>query len=329
MKRGKISESTLKRSVLRPLSSGKEGILLAPTMAQDAAAVGIGEMETAFYASDLASVQWPKNRDALTFAMIRACNNIRVSGGIPSGVLITLLLPANMEEPKLKEIMIVLKTAAEDLSIRILGGHTQVSEEDSDSHVICSVTVVGASKKPVRNARLMPGMDLVMTRYCAMEAMVGLVKQNREKLLRRLSAGYLDQALKAEAFCSIAGDMEVIGECKAEDLPMHDLSRGGVFGALWEFLEQEKLGMEADLRKIPILQETVEICEVLGKNPYILPSAGSILIGCEDGEELCERLMSKGVPAAVIGTVTKGPARVLKNGEEIRYLDRPDYTQEV
>jgi len=76
----------------------------------------------------------------------------------------------------------------------------------------------------------------------------------------------------------------------------------------------------ADLRKIPIRQETVEICEVFDINPYMLISSGSMLIGCANGNLLVERLAEKGIPAAVIGRATEGKGRIVVNGEDTRYL---------
>ena len=43
---------------------------------------------------------------------------------------------------------------------------------------------------------------------------------------------------------------------------MHDVTEGGIFGALWEMAEASGVGLEIDLKKIPIRQETVEVCEV-------------------------------------------------------------------
>ena len=42
---------------------------------------------------------------------------------------------------------------------------------------------------------------------------------------------------------------------------MHDVTTGGIFGALWELAEASGVGLEIELKKIPIRQETVEICE--------------------------------------------------------------------
>ena len=50
---------------------------------------------------------------------------------------------------------------------------------------------------------------------------------------------------------------------------MHDVTEGGIFGALWEMAEASGVGLEIDLKKIPIRQETVEVCEFFGVNPYL------------------------------------------------------------
>ena len=49
---------------------------------------------------------------------------------------------------------------------------------------------------------------------------------------------------------------------------MHDITEGGVFGAFWEMASGAGVGLEVDLKKIPIRQETVEICNYFGVNPY-------------------------------------------------------------
>ena len=104
---------------------------------------------------------------------------------------------------------------------------------------------------------------------------------------------------------------------------LHDLSQGGVFGALWELAEGSGLGLTADLKKIPIRQETVEVCEVCGVNPYEMRSGGSLLMTAQDGMALVEALEKEGIPAAVIGKLTDSRDRMIVHGEEIRYLDRP------
>ena len=104
---------------------------------------------------------------------------------------------------------------------------------------------------------------------------------------------------------------------------VHDLSQGGVFGALWEMADRAGTGLEVDLKKIPVKQETIEICEYFDVNPYELYSAGSLLIGTDHGEALMRELSRRSIPAVIIGRVTEDAGRVIRNGEDVRYLDRP------
>lgn len=104
---------------------------------------------------------------------------------------------------------------------------------------------------------------------------------------------------------------------------MHDITEGGVFGALWELAESSGVGLEIDLKRIPIRQETVEICEFFGLNPYQLISSGSLLMVSDDGFGLVRSLEERQIPAAVIGRVCDGNDRIVINGEERRFLEPP------
>ena len=105
---------------------------------------------------------------------------------------------------------------------------------------------------------------------------------------------------------------------------MHDIHRGAVFfGAFWEMASGAGVGLEVDLKKIPIRQETVEICNYFGVNPYQIMSSGSMMIAADDGHELVRKLEQAGIHAAVVGRTNSGNDRILRNGEDVRYLDKP------
>lgn len=86
------------------------------------------------------------------------------------------------------------------------------------------------------------------------------------------------------------------------------------------------VGLSIDLKKIPVKQETIEICEFFDLNPYELLSGGSLLIAASDGEELVEGLKETGVSAAVIGKTTGSNDKIIRNKEEVRFLEptKPD-----
>ena len=104
---------------------------------------------------------------------------------------------------------------------------------------------------------------------------------------------------------------------------MHDITEGGVFGALWEVAQASGTGLSIELKEIPVRQETVEICEFFGISPYELVSSGSMLITSPKGHYIVRALKKEGINAAVVGKVTEGNDRILVNGDEIRYLEPP------
>ena len=104
---------------------------------------------------------------------------------------------------------------------------------------------------------------------------------------------------------------------------MHDASEGGIMAALWELADSSGVGLTIELRKLPIRQETVEICEFCNVNPYELMSGGCLVMTADDGDSLVEALEKDGIVAVVVGKITDSNDRIILNEDEKRYLDKP------
>ena len=87
------------------------------------------------------------------------------------------------------------------------------------------------------------------------------------------------------------------------------------------FIKDVGVRQEIDLKKIPICQETVEICEYFDVNPYQLKGDGALLFLCHNSAAAIKILKEAGIPAAVIGKITDSNDRVLINEEETRFLE--------
>ncbi len=70
---------------------------------------------------------------------------------------------------------------------------------------------------------------------------------------------------------------------KSGGCTMHDASEGGIFAGLWEMAEGAGVGLTIDMKKLPLRQETVEVCEYCNVNPYELRSGGSLIIASPEG----------------------------------------------
>lgn len=165
-----------------------------------------------------------------------------------------------------------------------------------------------------------PGQDVVLSKWIGLEGTAILARRNREKLLARYPSHLVEEAAGFDRYLSVV--TEAAAAVKSGVCAMHDVSEGGIFGALRELAEKAGVGLTIDVKKLPLRQETVEVCECCRANPYELLSGGCLLMTAEDGPGLAAALKAEGIPATVVGKVTAGRERILVNGGEVRYLDR-------
>ena len=166
---------------------------------------------------------------------------------------------------------------------------------------------------------------LPICKWIGLEGTSRLAVKYREKLCTRYPARMIDEAAAYDKYLSVIP--EAATAVKSGVCGMHDVSRGGIFGALWELAQRAGVGLEIDLKKIPVKQETIEICEFFELNPYELLSGGCLIMVTESGQILEDALKREGIPAAVIGRTTDGNGRLIYNEDEKRYLDRPKMDQ--
>lgn len=322
MEIGKVPENILKRSVFKKLTVKRPEVLVHAGVGEDCAA--LAPTEDALVLSTDPITGTAKDIGKLAFHI--TANDIASSGAELVGMLLTIIFSPDSTEIELKEIMKDVTELAAQYQVEILGGHTEVSA--AVNQTLVSVTGVGriAPEKMVTTGGLKPGQDLVVSKWIGLEGTAILATEKEEKLLAELPSEIVETAKGFGKLLSVIPDSRVAMEIGVS--AMHDVTEGGIFGALWEMAAASDVGLEVDLKKIPIRQETIEVCEVFDINPYMLMSSGAMLIGTDHGSQLVEALKRTGIHASVIGRATEGNDRVILNGEERRFLE-PSKTDEL
>lgn len=318
MRPGKFSESVLKRSVLKQIKTKREEVITGAGVGSDCSFFVFGEEEGCLLS---ASSVIAKAAEDLYYGIIAAVNNVAAAGGEPVGVLVSSFYPDKILESVVQQYSAEAERACRVLGIQIAGGNTLITA--AVTFPVFSISVVGqkriSEEKDFRTYE--GGEEILLTKWIGLAGTAILAKKQEEVLARRLPHHLIQTAKEFQEEISVLKEGRIGAGLKVKG--MHDVSRGGILAALWELVEETGLGLEADLKKIPIRQETVEICELLEVNPYELYGAGSLLIVTKDGSAILEELERVQIPAVRIGRITKDKARVLWNGEEKRFLDRP------
>lgn len=334
MNSGKVPVNVLKRSVLRQLKNKRSEIANSAGLGADCAIFepfSEGQLVTCVQEgvvelcceNDLAEAE---REDPSVMPMLRffqkCANNLATAGAEPVAAELVIFLPENVEEPELKALMSEAEGIAAELNIQIIGGQTRVSS--AVRQPLATVTgygirKTGAVQMDVR--KKLAGQDIIITKWIGLEGTADLAARNQEGLLTRYPAYLVEEAAAFDRYYSILP--EAATAVKSGGCTMHDASEGGIFAGLWEMAEGAGVGLTIDMKKLPLRQETVEVCEFCNVNPYELRSGGSLIIASPEGTTVVEALAAEGIPAVIVGRFTDSNERLILNEDEVRYMDRP------
>lgn len=162
-----------------------------------------------------------------------------------------------------------------------------------------------------------PGQDLVIAGYAGQEGASRIIREKRKELLEHFSAAFLEIQEDIRLSSSLE-DWKRFGVTECEPA-----GEGGILNALWNLSGAYDVGIGFWLRRIPVRQQTVEICEYYDLNPYRLLSGSCMLLVCGNGSQAVRHMRQEGIPAEVIGVVNRGIKREIFNGEGQGFLERP------
>ena len=318
MKIGKVSQTVLKRSILKPLQFKREEALLEPSVEEMCFGIECKDGEQALMSG---VTLYGNEKDLGVFALAQVMNDLATRGAKPVGVSVHIVLPPHAYESRLKTMMEYVEQAGSTFSVQIMNAKAEVSPVVNQAMVHMHGVGVLKREDLLQSRRGRPQQDIVLLKWIGLEGTFRAMRVKREELEGRFVPSFLKQTEQLEPEIFSVREIEMAKEHGAS--AMQQITGGGILTTLWEMAEASDVGLEVDLKAMTIRQETVEICEYCHLNPYQLTSAGSVLIFTERGEELVERYREMSIQASLLGKTTKEKARVILGGEEKRFLDRP------
>ena len=315
---GKITENALKRSVLKEISLNRDICVISPNVGEDASVLKINAAEELAVTTDVVSISCCNVGEVL---VTKGVNNLSVQGAEPICINLSVLLPIDEDEKTLKKIIRDAEKTAKRYRVQISGGHTEIT--GAVNNPVVTGTTIGKikDKGPIITGGVKPGNDIILTKWVGLEGTALIVNEKKNELYKLFPASFIETAALFGEYTCVKEEADIAYDYGVN--AMKDVSSGGIFGTLWEMAEASNVGLDIDLMSIPIRQETIEICEVYGVNPYQLLSGGSLILACDNGDELIEKMKEVGIPAVKIGTANSSSNRLIHNDDEIRFLDMP------
>ncbi|MFI3228533.1 MAG: AIR synthase family protein [Bacillota bacterium] len=305
MRVGKLLNNELIKEVLSKVTHFRPEVVVGAGLGEDCASLSTDKIILISTDPITAEVA-----DIGSLAITVATNDIYASGGVPMALSLTILMPTSATAEQVGEIMECANAKAVEIGAEIIGGHTEFT--DAVVRPVVTVTALGIAENHLQTTNLVVGDSIIITKHIALEGTAILATQYENMLKDVLTEQELLFAKGLSKKTSIAKDARIATSCKART--MHDITEGGIYGALAEICQSSSLGAEISVDSIPKLDISQKICNHLGINIYGLISSGSLLITTPDPDAIIAKCKNEDINATVIGKIvaTKG-AYALQN----------------
>ena len=235
-------------------------------------------------------------------------NDIACTGGVPRWFLPTILLPPNIDENEIRAIFSDIAMACGELGVSVVGGHTEVSV--GIPRPIVAGTMLGeldSSANLISSSGAQDGDGIIVTTGLAIEGTAILAREFAADLSR---LGVNDDDIASAADYLGKPGISVVSAaralCDSVDVhSMHDVTEGGVITALREVAIGSDVGLVVEAESMPILPESVTICQVLGIDPLGLLGSGALVatLSSSDVPRALRALDATGITGWEIGQI--------------------------
>jgi hydrogenase maturation factor len=327
---GKLPADILDR-LLKLYTSTQHGVVVGPSIGEDAAAVDRGDSFLLLKTDPITFV----TEDIGTYALFINANDIATMGGVPKWFLATILLPEKQATEDLVErIFHQLSSACKKTDISFCGGHTEITVGIDRPVVIGMMIGEVAKNNLITTKGAMAGDDLIMTKAIAIEGTSIIARERGDALTGVFGERFVNTC---RGFTDVPGISVLrdaqIATAHGEIHSMHDPTEGGLATGLSEIATAAGVGLIVEEECIPVFPECKTLCSHYGLDPLGLIASGSLLLAMNprDTAKVLDGLNNNGIPAAKIGRIMpKEHGLKIKKYKEVAELpvfDRDEITK--
>lgn len=319
MREGKLSSDELSKLIISKTSLKNAEVIQSAGIAEDCSAIKSDKI--LLLTTDPITAA---GANAGKLCIYVSANDIAVSGGRPICCLLTVIAPVTASSEDIAAFMNEASDTAAAEGIDIIGGHTEFSS--AVNKMIVSCTMIGTAKKVIKTTGANAGDSIIMTKTAAVEGTAVMAGDYGDTLLAKgLTAKELEEAKGYIDSISVYPEASAALASKGVVNSMHDITEGGIYGAVAELAEACGLGATVYADRIPVSPVTAKICDILDVSPMRVIGSGSMLIVTPDPDNIIRAVKKIGVECTVIGTMrTKKEVRAIGEGINEKLAVAPD-----
>jgi len=241
-------------------------------------------------------------------AVYGTVNDLAMSGAKPLYLSLSFIIEEGLAQDELSQVVDSVQKAAQQAEVEIVTGDTKVVHRGSADKLFINTAGVGIIAKGVdisgSNAR--PGDKVLLS---------GTIGDHGIAVLSQREG--LSFSTQLESDCAPLGGL--VAEMLAASPNIHclrDPTRGGLATTLNELAKQSKVSIRIEEERIPVREEVLAACEMLGFDPLYVANEGKLvtIVPAEDADKVLKAMRENhyGKEATIIGEVrAEHPGRVV------------------
>ncbi len=329
---GKFTFDLIEKLVYPKLGAERVEVLVGPGAGRDNAVIQLkGGQVLVTTADPLSVIPALGFKDSAYISVHLIASDLATCGFAPQLFMVNLNVPPEMKNEEFEEYWTSVDEECRKLGIAIVGGHT-------GRYAGSGYTVIGGGvmmavvpeNRYVASTMAKPGDLIMMTKGVAI-ATTGILSRGFPQTIEKyFGSAFLKKTKRYLYSFSVVEDALVAASVGLRDqgvTAMHDVTEGGLLGALYEFSEASNTGLEVDISKVIITDEAKEICQLFKISPYKTLSEGTLLLTVkpEKASAVQQALDLKGIKNAIIGKMNDvAQGKWIKNEGKQEHLERPE-----
>jgi len=324
---GKFSFDLIEKLVYSKLGAERAEVLVGPGAGRDNAVIQLKGGQVLIATADPLSVIPALGfKDSAYISVHLLASDLVTCGFAPQFFMVNFNLPPQMSDDEFEEYWRTIDAECRKLDVAIVGGHTG-RYEGSDYTVVGGgvMMAVVPENRYVASTMARPGDVIMMTKGVAIATTGILSRVFPQTVKKTFGFDFLKKAQRYLDDFSVVEDALISATVGLRDdgvTSMHDVTEGGLLGALYELSEASNTGLEVDLSKVIVTEEAKQICQLFKISPYTTLSEGTLLltVKAEMASAVQQVLDLKGIKNAAIGKITDAQQDRWIIGEDKREL---------
>jgi len=241
-------------------------------------------------------------------AVCGTVNDLAMSGAKPLYLSLAFIIEEGLPQDELSKIVDSVQQAAQKAGVEIVTGDTKVVNRGSADKLFINTAGVGIIPEGVdiSGSKARPRDKVILS---------GTIGDHGIAVLSQREG--LSFSTQLESDCAPLGSLVAEMFKTSPDIHcLRDPTRGGLATTLNELAKQSKVSIRIEEEKIPVREEVLAACEMLGFDPLYVANEGKLVavVPAKDANQTLEAMRANhyGTGAAIIGEVkAEHPGRVV------------------